>query len=42
MNKRIPNDIGTIVGGAIAIAMLITLPAWTAALFERLGTMVTA
>ena len=40
MNKRIPSDIGTIVGGGIAITMLITLPAWTAALFERLGAMV--
>ena len=40
MNKRIPSDIGTIVGGGIAIAMLIALPAWTATLFERLGAMV--
>ncbi|HTL56936.1 MAG TPA: hypothetical protein VL361_14740 [Candidatus Limnocylindrales bacterium] len=40
MNKRIPSDIGTIVGGCIAMAMLIALPAWTAKLFERLGTMV--
>ena len=40
MNKRIPSDIGTIVGGGIAIAMLIALPAWTTTLFERLGTMV--
>jgi hypothetical protein len=40
MNKRLPSDIGTIVGGGIAIAMLIALPAWTTALFERLGAMV--
>ena len=40
MNKRIPSDIGTIVGGGIAIAVLIALPAWTATLFEQLGAMV--
>ena len=40
MNKRIPSEIGTIVGGCIAIAMLIALPAWTATLFERLGALV--
>jgi hypothetical protein len=40
MNKRLPSDIGTIVGGAIAIAMFIALPAWTTTLFERLGAMV--
>ena len=40
MNKRIPSDIGTIVGGGIAIVMLIALPAWTATLFERLGAIV--
>ncbi len=39
MNKRVPSDIGTIVAGGIAIAMLIASPAWTAALFERLGAM---
>ncbi len=40
MNKRIPSEIGTIVGGGIAIALLIALPAWTTTLFERLGAMV--
>ncbi len=40
MNKRVAGDIGTIVGGGIAIALLIALPAWTATLFERLGAMV--
>ncbi len=40
MNKRIASDIGTIVGGGIAIALLIALPAWTTTLFERLGAMV--
>ncbi len=39
MNKRLASDIGTIVGGGIAIALLIASPAWTSALFERLGTM---
>ncbi len=39
MNKRIPSDIGTIVGGGIAITMFIALPAWTTTLFERLGAM---
>lgn len=38
--KRLSSDIGTIVGGVIAIALLISSPAWTAALFERLGEMV--
>jgi hypothetical protein len=42
MKKRIPSDIGTIVGGGIAIAMLIALPAWTATLFQQLGAMVPA
>ena len=40
MNKRIPSDIGTIVGGGIAIAMLIALPASTARLFDQLSLMV--
>jgi hypothetical protein len=40
MNKRIPSDIGTIIGGAIAIAMLIALPVWTTTLFDRLDAMV--
>ncbi len=39
MNKRLPSDIGTIVGGGIAIALLIVVPAWTTTLFERLGAM---
>ena len=40
MNTRLASNFGTIVGGGIAIAMLIALPAWTTGLFERLGAMV--
>lgn len=40
MNKRIASDVGTIVGGGIAIALLIALPAWTTTLFEQLGALV--
>ena len=39
MNRRIPSDIGTIVGGGTAITMLIAFPVWTTSLFERLGAM---
>jgi hypothetical protein len=39
MNVRIASDVGTIIGGVVAIAMLIVWPAWTATLFDHLGAM---